>query len=163
MTDAEPVFVDDASIQAADPVWRRIPPGRWTYDHNEGRARPTSDCFKYWRHPETRERHPMSVTLGEGLTPDMALQGQQPGFKLAGWPAGHIRGHQLGVCHDDQPDVVAHGLVFTLQEDSHGVRQQEIPNSVRDRLAKSAAWVIGLSLDEVEEARRRTAAPPPGN
>lgn len=47
MTDGEVVFEDDPSIEAGDPIWRRIPPGRWTYDHNEGRARPVTGNFEY--------------------------------------------------------------------------------------------------------------------
>ena len=64
MSNGEIVYDDDPSIEAGDPVWRRIPPGEWTFDHNEGRVRPTSKNFQYSRKDkETGKRHPMSVTL----------------------------------------------------------------------------------------------------
>jgi len=121
MTDGEVVFEDDPSIETEDPVWRRIPPGWWTFDHNEGRVRPTSKCFQYSKNKETGKKHPMSVTLGQGLTPEAALAGQPEGFKLVGWIAGHLRNLELGVCRDDKPDIIAHGLVFTLQLDAGGL------------------------------------------
>ena len=141
-----------ASLSVNNPVWRRIPPGWWTFDHNEGRVRPTSKCFQY-----SKNKHPMSVTLGRGFTPDAALAGQRAGFKLVGWIAGHLRSLELGVCRDDKPDIIAHGLVFTLQLDGAGQRRNNISGSVRDRLSVSAQWLIALSPEEVEEARLRTA------
>ena len=102
-------------------------------------------------------KHPMSVTLGRGLTPDAALAGQSEGFKLVGWIACHLRILELGVCRDDKPDIIAHGLVFTLQVDGAGHRRNNISDSVRDRLSVSAQWLILLSPEEIEEARLRTA------
>ena len=157
MTDGEVAFEDDPSIETDDPVWRRIPPGWWTFDHNEGRVRPTSKCFQYSKNKETGKKHPMSVTLGQGLTPDAALAGQPEGFKLVGWIAGHLRHLELGVCRDDRPEIIAHGLVFTLQLDGAGQRRNNISDSVRDRLSASAQWLIPLSPQEIEQARLRTA------
>jgi hypothetical protein len=159
MTDGEVVaFDDDPAIEALDPVWRRIPPDRWTYDHNENRVRPVSNCFKYSpKNPETNQRHPMSVVLGKGLTPEVALGGEGQGFKLVGWTAGHLRGFTLGVCSAPRVGVAGHGLVFTLQTDNDGRRKSDIPQSVRKRLAESAQWITGLTPEEVEAARLRTA------
>lgn len=159
MSDGEIVYDDDPSVEAGDPVWRRIPPGWWTFDHNEGRVRPTSQNFQYSRDKETRKQHPMSVTLGRGLAPAVALAGQRAGFKLVGWTAHHLRHLELGVCRDERTDIVAHGLVFTLQLDLAGKRKPNISHPVRDRLAASAQWVIELTPGEIEEARLRTAAP----
>lgn len=156
MSDGELVYQDDPSIEAGDPVWRRIPPGWWTFDHNEGRVRPTSKNFQYSKDKETGKRHPMSVTLGRGLTPDAAMVGQPVGFKLVGWTTGHVRSLELGVCREDRPGIVGHGLVFTLQQDAQGNRKNSISDSVKDRLAASAQWIIELTPEEVEEARRRT-------
>lgn len=157
MTDGEVAFADDLSVKADDPVWRRIPPGWWTYNHNEGRVRPTSKCFQYSTNRETGKKHPMSVTLGNGLTPNAALAGQPEGFKLVGWAAGHLRSLELGVCRDEKPDIIAHGLVFTLQQDSTGQRRPNISDSVRDKLSISAQWLITLLPEQIEEARLRTA------
>ena len=159
MSDGEVVYEDDSSVEPADPVWRRIPQGWWTFDHNEGRVRPTSKNFQYSRNKETGKKHPMSVTLGKGLTPDAALAGQPVGFKLVGWTAGHLRSLELGVCPDERPDIVAHGLVFTLQQDNAGNRRPNISDSVRDKLSTSAHWVIELTPEEIDEAQRRTALP----
>jgi hypothetical protein len=159
LTDDEVIFNDDPSISNDDPVWRRIPPGWWTYDHNEGRVRPTSKNFQYSRDKTTGRKHPMSVTLGKGVEPAAALEGQPAGFKLVGWSAGHLRGHELGVCRNDQPQVLAHGLVFTLQTDDAGKRRTNLSDSVREKLSRSADWLIELTAKEVDEARRRTAAP----
>jgi len=152
------VYQDDPSISAGDPVWRRIPSGQWTYDHNEGRVRPSSQNFQYTTNKETGEKEPVSITLGQGLAPEAALDGH-PGFKLVGWTAGHLRWLELGVCHDEQPDAVAHGLMFTLQEDPPGTRKTKISNPVRDRLSKTAEWVIPLSAEEIEALRLSTAIP----
>ena len=157
MTDGAVVFDDDPSIEVNDPVWRRIPPGWWTFDHNEGRVRPTSKCFQYSKNKETGKKHPMSVTLGKGLTPNAALAGQPEGFKLVGWTAGYLRSLELGVCRDEKPDIIAHGLVFTRQHDTAGQRRPNISDSVRDRLSISAEWLIQLSPEMIEEARLRTS------
>jgi hypothetical protein len=158
MSNGVAVYEDDPSVESDDPIWRRIPPGWWTYDHNEGRVRPTSYNFQYSKkNKETGHRHPMSVTLGKDLTADAALAGQAPGFKLVGWKAAHLRNLELGICADEQPAAVAHGLVFTLQRDSAGNRKENIPESVRGRLSSSAEWVVGLTDAEIEEARQRTA------
>lgn len=158
MSNGEIVYDDDPSVEAGDPVWRRIPPGWWTFDHNEGRVRPTSKNFQYSKDKETGKRHPMSVTLGKGLAPDAGLAGQSVGFELVEWTADHLRSLELGVCRDERPDIVAHGLVFTLQLDGAGKRKANISDSVRDKLSASAHWVIELTLGEIEEARLRTAA-----
>ena len=158
MTNGEVVFEDDASIEAGDPVWRRIPPGYWTFDHNLGRVRPTSQCFQYST-KEDGTKHPMSVTLGRGLTADAALAGHDAAFKLVGWTAEYVRRWVLGVCRDEQPHVVAHGLVFTLQQDAAGKRKNNISGSVKDKLSVAAQWVIELSPEEVDAARQRTTAP----
>lgn len=153
------MYHDDPSVETDDPVWRRIPPGEWTFDHNEGRVRPTSKNFQYSKKDkQSGERHPMSVTLGRGLTPAAAVAGHSD-YKVVGWTAGEIRGLELGVCRDEQPDVVAHGLVFTLQEDDAGNRKSNISGSVREKLSRSAQWIIELTPEEVEQARTRTAAP----
>jgi hypothetical protein len=156
MKDGEIVFEDDPSIEADDPVWRRIPPGWWTFDHNVGRVRPASGCFQYSTDKETGKKHPMSVTLGKGLTPEKALAGQHKGFKLVGWTAGYLRSLELGVSRQDMPDIIAHGLVFTLQQDSAGQRRTNISQPVRDELATSAQWLVELSTEEIEQARLRT-------
>lgn len=157
MTDEEVVFEDDPSIETDDPIWRRISPGRWTFDHNEGRVRPMSGLFQYSRDKKTGKKHPMSVTLGKGLTPDAAVAGHGAGIKLVAWNAGYLRGLALGVCPDGQPDAVAHGLVFTLELDSAGDRKTSISSPVREALSLSAEWLIPLSPEEIEEARLRTA------
>ncbi|MDO8629059.1 MAG: hypothetical protein Q7R41_01075 [Phycisphaerales bacterium] len=159
MSDGEIVYDDDPSVETGDPVWRRIPPGWWTFDHNEGRVRPTSKNFQYSKDKKTGKRHPMSVTLGKDLAPDAALAGQPAGFKLIGWTADHLRNLELGVCRDERPDIVAHGLVFTLQLDGTGKRRANISDSVRDRLAASGQCVIELTPSEIEKTRLRTAAP----
>lgn len=78
----EVVFQDDASIEAGDPIWRRVSPGQWTFNHNKGQIQPKSGLFQYNKHPETRQKHPMSVALGKGITPDAAIAGKQAGTKL---------------------------------------------------------------------------------
>jgi hypothetical protein len=157
MSNGDQIFTDDLTIENGDPVWRRIPPGWWTFDHNEGRVRPTSKNFQYSKDKESGRRHPMSITLGRDLTPDSALAGHPTGFKLVGWNAWHLRTLELGVCRDETPEAVAHGLVFTLQQDAGGNRKSNISDSVRDRLSQSAEWVVALTPEEIEEARRRTA------
>jgi hypothetical protein len=91
------------------------------------------------------------------LTPEAALNGKPPGFRLVGWSADYVRSLELGICRDDSPDEVAHGLVFTLQVDKQGNRKPNISDSVGDRLAENATWVVGLTLDDIETARQRTA------
>jgi len=49
MTDGEVVFEDDPSVETDDPVWRRIPPGWWTFDHNEGRSGQLRNVFSIQR------------------------------------------------------------------------------------------------------------------
>lgn len=159
MNDDEVVYNDDPSVGNDDPVWRRIPPGRWIYDHNENRVRPSSGNFEYSRDKGTGKKDPMSVTLGKDREPAVALAGNLVGFKLVGWSAGHLRGHVLGVCPDNQPDAAAHGLVFTLQVDDKGKRRTDISKPVQDKLSRSAEWVVGLTAEEIEETRRRTSAP----
>jgi hypothetical protein len=161
MTDGTVVFEDDPSIEDADPVWRRIPPGWWTYDHNEGRVRPSSGNFQYSPRDEvTGKKDPMSVTLGKGLTPDVAIAGQNPGFTVVEWNAGYLRGQRLGIRPGPLPDVTAHGLVFSMQQDSKGNRQTSISGPVQKALAAAATWAIPPSAEEIEQARLRTAAPP---
>ena len=77
---------------------------------------------------------------------------------MVGWTAGQVRTRELGVCSDPLPKSPAHGLVFTLQIDSDGRRKEEIPDSV-GRWLETAAWIIGLTSEEIEHARRRTATP----
>ena len=162
MTDGAVVFEDDPSIEAGDPIWRRIPPGRWTYDHNEGRVRPISGNFQYSpRDAVTGKKDPMSVTLGKGLTPDVAIARQNPGFTVVEWSAGYLRGQQLGICPDPLPEVIAHGLVFTVQQDEKGNRRTNISSFVQRALAEAAAWAIPPSPEEIEQSRLRTAAAPP--
>ena len=92
MTDGgEVVYEDDPSIEAGDPIWRRISPGQWTYNHNKGQVQPMSGLFQYNKHPVTGQKHPMSITLGKGLTPDAAIAGKPAGTKLVGWSAEYIR------------------------------------------------------------------------
>jgi hypothetical protein len=160
MNGDDTVYQNDPAIESGDPIWRRVPPGRWTYDHNEGRVRPASGNFTYSTDKETRTKHPMSITLGKGLTPDQALAGYD-NFKLVGWGAGHIRTFELGVCPDDN-GVPGHGLVFTLKMDQHGKRRTNIASGVSDQLSLTAEWIVTLSVDEVEEARLRTAEPASG-
>lgn len=149
-------YKDDTSIEAGDPVWRRVSPGQWTYNHNRGRVQPKSGLFQYNRHPVTGEKHPMSVTLGRGLNPEAAIAGKAAGTKLVGWNAGFIRSLDLGICQDEQPGEIAHGLVFTLIKDSTGKQKTAISSAVQTRLAGAAQWILGLSAEEVEEARLRT-------
>lgn len=79
MTDGgEVVYKDDASIEAGDPIWRRISPGQWTYNHNKGQVQPMSGLFQYNKHPVTGQKHPMSITLGKGITPDAATLVNRP-------------------------------------------------------------------------------------
>lgn len=145
-------YNDDPSIADGHPLWRRIPPGRWTYDHNLGRLRPTSDCFRYSpEDPETGERDPMSVILGaEIASTDDALAGHAA-FKLVTFAAGRARQLELGVCRDPLPTMEAHALVFAPTK-------SDIPTSARRRLAEEAGWVIAPSGDEVEEAKKRTSS-----
>lgn len=140
---------DDPTIQDGDPIWRRIPPGRWTYDHNLGRVRPNSDCFRYSRNALTGNREPMSVVLGAEVASVEAALGGHANFKLAAFVAGRARQLELGMCRDPLPDMAAHALVFAGD-------RPDIPTPVRSRLAQEATWVIELSQDEVEEARGRT-------
>jgi hypothetical protein len=88
---------------------------------------------------------------------EQALAGHSPGFRLVGWTAGSLRSLELGVCPDERPGIVGHGLVFTLQNDNEGHRKTNFSDSVKDRLALSAAWVVGPTPQEIEEARLRTA------
>jgi hypothetical protein len=158
MTDGgEVVYEDDVSIQAGDPIWRRVSPGQWTYNHNRGQVQPKSGLFQYNKHPVTQQKHPMSITLGKGLTPGAAIAGKQAGTKLVGWNAAFIRSLKLGIRPDEQPDEINHGLVFTLLKDSSGKQKTTISGSVQSKLAEAAKWIIELSPEEIEEARRRTA------
>ena len=159
MTDGgEVVYEDDASIEASDPIWRRISAGQWTYNHNKGQVQPRSGLFQYNKHPVTGQKHPMSITLGKGLTPDAAIAGKPAGTKLVSWKAGYIRSLALGICSDEQPGELGHGLVFTLAKDSAGKPKTSISGSVQTKLSEAAAWIIGLSGDEIDAARTRTTA-----
>jgi len=160
MTDGggEDVFVDDTSIEAGDPIWRRVSPGQWTYNHNKDQVQPKSGLFQYNKHPETGQKHPMSITLGKGITPAAAIAGKQAGTKLVGWTAEYVRSLALGICRHDVPSEINHGLVFTLATDEKGKPKTSFPGSVQSKLAESAAWIIALSADEIEEARTRTTA-----
>jgi len=157
MTDgAEIVYEDDASIEAGDPIWRRVSAGQWTYNHNRGQVQPKSGLFQYNKHPVTGQKHPVSITLGKGLAPAAAIAGKPAGTKLVGWSAGFIRSLTLGICPHDLDGEVAHGLVFTLLKGANGKPKTTISSSVQGKLADEAAWVIGLSPEEIEEARVRT-------
>jgi hypothetical protein len=143
---------DDPTIEDAHPLWRRIPPGRWTYDHNLGRARPNSDCFRYSpADPHTGIRHPMSVVLGAEVESVEAALGGHADFKLVSFTAARARQLALGAARDPQPDLQAHALVFARAGD-------DIPRFARNRLAEEATWVTELTPAEVEEARQRTSA-----
>ena len=96
------------------------------------------------------------MTLGRGLNPQAAIDGQGEGFTLVGWSAGYVRGLELGLCRDDQLDAIAHGLMFNLQTDATGNRKNSIAESVRTTLSINAEWVIPLSAEEIEVARLRT-------
>lgn len=158
MTDGgEVVFVDDASIEAGDPIWRRVSAGQWTYNHNKNRVQPRSGLFQYNKHPDTGQKHPMSVTLAKGITPDQAIAGKPLGTKLVGWTAEYIRTLTLGICSHDLPNEINHGLVFNLATDNDGKQKTSFPGAVQTKLADSAAWIIELSAEEIEEARARTA------
>src|SRR5262245_48576584 len=111
MMPGDDVYQDDLSIAAGDPVWRRLPSGRWTYDHNRGCVRPTSQIFRYSRDKQTGASHPMSVTLGKGLTPATALA-RHPAFKLVGWTAERVRSFGIGLCYELRDDEPGHGLAF---------------------------------------------------
>lgn len=159
MTDgAEVVYEDDALIQDGDPIWRRVSSGQWTYNHNRGQVQPKSGLFQYNKHPVTGKKHPVSITLGKGLTPEAAIAGKPVGTKLVGWNAGFIRTLALGICSNDQDGEISHGLVFTLLKDTAGKPKTNISGSVQGKLAESAVWIIGLSPEEIEEARLRTDA-----
>ena len=160
MTDGggEVVFIDDASIQAGDPIWRRVSPGQWTYNHNKGQVQPKSGLFQYNKYPETGQKHPMSIALGKDITPDAAIAGKPAGTKLVGWTAEYIRSLALGICRHDLPNEINHGLVFTLAKDKEGKPKTSFPGPVQSKLAESAAWIIALSPEEIEEARTRTTA-----
>ena len=155
MTDAEVVFEDDPSVEADDPVWRRIPPGWWTFDHNEGRVRPTSQCFQYSRNKETGQRHPMSVTLGKGLTPIAALAGQSQGFKLVGWTTVIFGVLNWVSVQTKSPTSSRTVWSSPCNKTAPGIDGPTFP--VRDRLSTSAQWLIQLSPEEIEQARLRTA------
>jgi hypothetical protein len=99
----------------------------------------------------------MSVTLGKGITPDVAIAGKPPGTKLIGWATEYIRSLALGICRHDLPNETNHGLVFTLAKDNEGKPRTSFPGSVQAKLAETAVWIIGLSAEEIEEARARTA------
>lgn len=158
MTDGEAVYEDDASIEAGDAIWRRISAGEWTYDHNKRRVRPKSGLFQYNKHPVTGRKHPMSITLAKGISPAAAIAGKPAGTRLLGWTAGYVRSLTLGVCRDEKPGAINHGLVFTLEKDAEGKVKTSISGAVRDKLSDNAEWVIPLSADEIEAARLRTMA-----
>ena len=158
MTDGgEVVYEDDASIEPGDPIWRRVSPDQWTYNHNKGQVQPKSGLFQYNKHPVTGQKHPMSITLGKGLTPDAAVVGKPAGTKLIGWRAEYVRSLALGICPHEQPGEIGHGLVFTLARDSAGNPKTSISGSIQTKLSEAAEWLIGLSAEEVEAARLRTA------
>jgi hypothetical protein len=154
----EVAFVDDASIEAGDPIWRRVSPGQWTYNHNTGQVQPKSGLFQYNKDPDTGQKHPMSIALGKGITPDAAIAGKPAGTKLVGWTAEYVRSLALGICRHDLLNEVNHGLVFHLEKDKEGKRKTSFPGSVQAKLAGTAAGIIALSPEETEEARARTAA-----
>jgi len=159
MTDGgQVVYEDDPSINTDEPIWRRVSPRQWTFNHNKGRVQPMSGLFQYNKDPATGQKHPISVTLGKGTTPDAAIAGKAGGTKLVGWRAGYLRSLVLGICRDEQPAEINHGLVFMLARDSAGRQKTSVPGSVRTKLAEAAEWIIALNPDEIEEARLRTTA-----
>jgi hypothetical protein len=150
---------DDLTVGPTDPLLRRIPPAaaglrRWTYDHNLGRARPNSDCFRYSKPRDDGSPDPMSVLLGKELTsPSDALRGHDAGFLLVRFQAAVAREDgKCGVCRDPSDDWPAHALVFAI-----GDGQRDIPKPTRNRMAQAAEWVVPPSLEDVDSARRATA------
>jgi len=121
---------DDPEISDETALWRRVFPGWWITDENQGRVRPTSKAFQNYP-----DKPCLSILIGEMVTargdePSTALEGFD-GYALAAITAGLARTHNQGVVHDPNDEDAAHGLVYGHKTDS-----------IRSRLAKGSVWVI---------------------
>lgn len=122
--------VDDESIDARDPLWRRIHPSQVVPDSNRGGYRPSSASFA--DHPNGT---PMSVILGKdvvaaGRTADNVLA-SHAGFSLAAITAGDARDLEQIVYRKPE-----------LHEPAHAEVKGPKPKRVQRSLAQRATWVL---------------------
>ena len=127
------MYSDDVEgIPNDEILWRRIFPGWWIYDENQGRTRPTSQAFN-----DDENGLPMSVFVARivqstGRNPNDVLH-NHTGYALAFVTARLAREcKQLIAMELDpkNPDP-AHAIVFGKKT-----------GFVRSRLAKESGWVI---------------------
>jgi hypothetical protein len=122
-------FVDANDVRNDDEIWRRIFPGRpqITYEHDEGRWRPSSAAFEDSDGPDD----PMSALLAREGTVARALAGRWNGWFLAELRAAVFRADEQGIARDPTPDDPNHLLVFGRKTSGR-----------RRRWARSARWVV---------------------
>jgi hypothetical protein len=107
-------------------LWRRVPPDKITFDHNQNRVRPSSNAFT----DNLKEGSPMSAWEASVVTdPNKLLEGC-PGWFVAAFTVGHASALGLQV----------------NQTSEHGPGHCDVVGSksasIRSSLAKAAMWVI---------------------
>ncbi len=122
---------DDASIDNATCLFRRVPPQQVTRDRNRGTLRPMSGHFL-----DTE----MSVVLGDqleaaGRSPESAVGRHTDDFLVCG-TAQCVRDEEQGVVHTEKDDEAAHGDVVGNK-----------PKPRARRFANGARWVIEPPTD----------------
>ena len=125
---------DAEDIKDEDDIWRRISPvpgPQLTYEHDEGRWRPSSAAFA----DSDGAADPMSALLAREDTPTRALRGRWTGWFLAILQARVFRGDGQVIARDPTTEDPNHLLI-------HGRK----PPKVRRHWARLARWVIPPNL-----------------
>ena len=134
MSQADSPYVDDLTILDDSPLWRRIPPWHFVFDHNLGRVRPSTAAFE--DHPDGT---PMSVVLGQdvlqiGKEPQSVLTGHKD-FGLVTFPAKVARTNGQGIVRKPRPDEPAHAEVFGKKT-----------RAVKKAFVKASEWIVEPSM-----------------
>lgn len=140
MSQPDPDYVDDPTIEDDSPLWRRIPPKHFVYDENLQCRRASSAAFS----DNPKDKSPMSVVLGDEVlaasrTAESVLEGHE-GFGLVSFLAGLARQFKQGIMRKPLDEEPAHAEVFG--EKTRGVRRA---------FAKNCQWVIRMPDGEQDQ------------